>query len=254
MELAVTFMLVMARLMAVMMTAPLLGSRVVGRMPRVGIAFAITIIALPLVDPSIVPLEPGSIVSALLSEILIGALLGLGVSILFAAAHMVGSVIGQMAGLQVADQLDPNTGQATSSVSQLFGIVSLAVFALIGGPEMIISAVLDTFVNLPLGYSLKTDSVLALVTELLQQSFVLTLRGVGPAVASLMVATVVIGLIGRAYPQMNMLHLGLNGNLAVMLLAIFLTLGGCIWLFVDDWKQAVDVIQAAITPANHTIF
>ena len=253
MELVVTFLLVMARLMAVMMTAPLLGGRVVGRLPRAGIAVAIALIALPLVNASTVPLQPAAIGSAILSELFIGALLGLGVSILFAAAQMVGTVVGHMAGLQMADQLDPNTGQSATAVSQLFAVVSLAVFAIIGGPEMIVSSVLDTFVNLPLGTTLETDSVLALLTQLLQQSFVLTLRGVGPAIASLMIATFVIGLVGRAYPQMNMLQVGLNSNLAVMLLAIFLTLGGSVWLFVEDWKQAVEVIQATLLSANSNI-
>ena len=150
----------------------------------------------------------------------------------------------------MTDQLDSNTGQPTTAVSQLFAVVSLAVFAIVGGPEMIVSSVLDTFVNLPLGTTLETDSVLALLTQLLQQSFVLTLRGVGPAIASLMIATFVIGLVGRAYPQMNMLQVGLNSNLAVMLLAIFLTLGGSVWLFVEDWKQAVELIQATLLSAN----
>ena len=250
MQLAVTCLLVLSRLMAVTMTAPLLGSRVVGRMPRMAIAITITLIALPLVQPTEVPIQTAAIVSAVLSELLIGALLGLGVSILFAAAQMVGTVVSHMAGLQMADQIDPNTGQSSTALSQLFAIVSLAVFALIGGPEMMISAVLTTFVQLPLGTGLHAESVLALVTQLLQQSFVLTLRGVGPAIASLMIATFVIGLVGRTYPQMNMLHIGLNSNLAVMLLAVFLTLGGCVWLFVDDWKQAVEVIQATLISAN----
>ena len=66
-----------------------------------------------------------------------------------------------------------------------------------------------------------------------------------------MVATISIGLIGRAYPQMNMLQVGLGSNLVVMLLAISLTLGGCVWLFVDDLGGAIQTIQNAIAqPAD----
>ena len=109
-----------------------------------------------------------------------------------------------------------------------------------------IGAVLETFANVPLGTSLKTPEVLQLLTALLQQSFVLMLKAVAPALASLLVATWVIGLIGRTYPQMNMLQAGLSSNLVVMFLAVFLTLGGCVWLFVEDLGQAIDVIQSAL--------
>ena len=233
-------------LIAVAMTAPLLGSRVVSMRARIGIALAVAVLAFPLVEVSNVPTQPSEVCSAFISEALIGALLGLGVMILFAAAQMVGAVIGQMAGIQITDQLDPNSGSASSAVSQLFAVLSLAVFALVNGPELVVSSVLDTFVSLPPGTAIKTSSLLELVTQLLQQSFVLTLRGVAPAVASLMISTMVIGLIGRTYPQMNMLQVGLSSNLVVMMLAIFLTLGGCVWLFVDDWQQAVDFIQTTI--------
>ena len=250
MELIATFLLVFARLVAVTMTAPLLGSKVVGRLARFAIAFGLALLAIPLVQPTTIALDSADFGSAVLSEFLVGGLLGLGVAILFSAAQMGGTVIGQMAGMQMADQIDPNSGGSSTAVGQLFAIVSLAVFAIIGGPELVLTACLDTFAQLPLGTSLETPEVLGLITQLLQQSFVLTLKGVGPAIASLLIATLVIGMVGRAYPQINMLHVGLNSNLVIMLLTIFLTLGGSIWLFVDDWQQSIEVIQAAIVPVT----
>jgi flagellar biosynthetic protein FliR len=248
MELAITLLLVITRLLAVAMTAPLLGSRVVSTRMRLGIAVAVAILAFPLVEFSHVPQEPTAVGSALISEALIGSLLGFGVTILFAAAYMVGEVIAQLAGIQIADQLDPSLGSTSSTVGRLFALLSLAVFALVHGPEMVVSAVLDTFVSLPPGTPIQTGSMLELVKQLLQQSFVLTLRGVAPAVASLLISTLVIGLIGRTYPQMNMLQVGLSSNLVVMLLAIFLTLGGCLWLFVDNWQEAIVFIETSIAP------
>ena len=146
----------------------------------------------------------------------------------------------------MSNTLDPQSGETASPVSHLFGILSLAAFALVGGPELVVSAMLDTFVQLPLGTKLETANVLGLVTELLQQSFILTLRGVAPAVAALMISTLVIGLISRSYPQMNLLGMGLSSNLIVMLLAVFFTLGGSVWLFVDDLDQFIALITSSM--------
>ncbi|MFT5300519.1 MAG: flagellar biosynthetic protein FliR [Mariniblastus sp.] len=247
MDQGIYLLLAFARIAAVVMTAPILGSRVVPIRMRIGIAVVLTAAAFPLIGQTSVVLNNVSqIPGAIFSEVVIGAMLGLGVMIMFAAAQMAGTVIGQMAGLQISETLDPNTGQMASPVAKLFGILSLAAFALVGGPELVVTATLDTFLHLPLGTQLESQKLLALTTELLQQSFMLTLRGVAPAVAALMISTIVIGLISRTYPQMNLLGLGLSSNLVVMLLAIFFTLGGSVWLFVDDLEHYIAMIGDAL--------
>lgn len=247
----VVFLLALARIAAAVMTAPVLGSRAVPIRFRLVLALLLTMASLPLISAGDLAINATDsqfdYVSVFLSEITIGAMLGFGVLIVFSAAQIAGTVIGQMAGIQIAGNFDPQSGESTSSVSQLFGILSLAAFALIGGPELVITATLDTFANVPIGTSLQSTTVFPLLGDLLQQSFILTLRGVAPAVAALMISTLVIGLISRTYPQMNLLGLGLSSNLLVMFLAIFFTLSGCVWLFVDDLQQIMALIQESIS-------
>jgi len=243
----ITFLLLFTRVVCVLMTAPILGTRTVPIKYRLLLAGLISMAAFPLATAHTMTLtgntiQPAAIVSALMSEIVIGILLGLGVTILFAAAQAAGSVLAQMAGVQWPTQADPDSGEATSAVSHLFAMISLAAFALMGGPELVLGALLQTCVELPLGSSLATSDVVNLLTQLLQQSFLLTLRGVGPGVAALLISTIVIGLISRTYPQMNTLGLGLNSNQLVLFLAIFLTLGSSVWLFVDDLDLTLAMI------------
>lgn len=256
--LATGFLLVLARVGAVVMTAPILGSRAVPIRFRVVAALLLSLAAWPLVSsPADVPINSGQIFSAIGREAMLGAALGMGVAIMFAAASMAGTVIGQMAGVRLQDQLDPVTGDGRSPVSQLFNIVSLAAFALMGGPELVISALLNTFVAIPIGSELPlgetTAGLAGLVSEVLRQSFQLMLRGVGPAVAALMISTLTIGMIGRSYPQMNLLGIGLASNVAVMFLAVFLTTGGCVWLFVDDFGGMLDLIQTSLGGAGYRV-
>lgn len=254
MEVTFVLLLVFARIAAAVFTAPVLGNRSVPFKFRLIIAGVITMTAMPLVNATAtVPLEFSNLATALFSEIIIGALLGLGVMIMFAAAQMAGTVISQMAGIQISESLDPQTGQPASPISQMFGILSLAAFALMGGPELVVSATLDTFAHLPLGASLETGNALHLITNLLQQSFILTLRGVAPAVGALMISTLVTGLISRTYPQMNLLSLGLNSNLVVMMLAVFFTLGGCVWLFADNLTPVIDSIVESLIDSHPNV-
>ena len=250
MNLLAVSILVFVRIFAVTMTAPILGSRSVGLKTRVAIAVMLMMLAMPLVHVPANLTTDTLIGSACLpfifSEAAIGITLGLGVTIMFSAANAAGTVIGQMTGLQLGEA---GGGVSQSPVGRFFHIVSIAAFALIGGPALVVTAMLDTFIQIPLTTTLDQGPIIAMVTDLLQQSFMLTLRAIGPVLVALFVSNIVIGLISRTYPQMNLLGLGLGSNLVVMFMAVFLSLGGTVWLFVDDIEATIDFVNHGVQEA-----
>lgn len=245
------------------MTAPILGSNAVAFRTRLAVAMAMVLLVMPLIQVPQVLLTDGLIDGAgqgsalagklfqlALGEATIGLALGLSVSIMFGAAAAAGTVVSQMAGMNIGDQpaSDPVAG-GSGPLARLFSVLSLAAFAVIGGPAIVMSAVADTFVHLPLGTQLAGGTLPGLMGELLQQSFMLTLRAVGPVVVCLLVSNIVIGIISRTYPQMNLLGIGLTSNMVVMMGAVFLTVSGTVWLFVDDVKPTLDWTQQHLREA-----
>ena len=247
------------------MTAPILGSNAVAVRTRLGVAMAMVLLVMPLIQvPQILLADvaegidgageasflAGKLFQLALGEATIGLALGLSVSIMFGAAAAAGTVVSQMAGMNIGDQpaSDPVAG-GSGPLARLFSVLSLAAFAVIGGPAVVMSAVADTFVHLPLGTQLAASALPELVGELLQQSFMLTLRAVGPVVVCLLVSNIVIGIISRTYPQMNLLGIGLTSNMVVMMGAVFLTVSGTVWLFVDDVKPTLDWTQQRLQEA-----
>ncbi len=265
MELLTVCLLVFFRILAVTITAPILGSNAVTFRARLAVAVTMLLLVLPLVQVPEVVMDHitasgharfggGGLFQLALGEVTIGLALGLSVSIMFNAAAAAGTVISQMAGMNLGDQgLGDQADGGSGPLARLFSILSLAAFAVIGGPALVMTAVADTFIQLPLGTQLAAGALPGLMGELLQQSFMLTLRAVGPVVLCLLVANIVIGIISRTYPQMNLLGMGLTSNMVVMLGAVFLTVGGTVWLFVDDVKPTLDWTQqhlkdAAVAP------
>lgn len=238
--------LAFVRIASMVFTAPVLGHRSVPLRFKVLLALVLTTVTFPLISKSTtIPTEIDGWTQSLFAELAIGIFLGLGVQIVFAAAQMAGTVISQMAAMQIGDGNDTLGGEG-SPVSKLLGVLSIAAFVLMGGPEQVVGATIDTFVAVPVGTSLQTAGLVDLAVELLRQSFMLTLRGVAPAVGALLITTFVVGLISRNYPQINLLNMGLTSNLCVMILSLSFTLGGCVWLFEDDFRQVVSTIQAAL--------
>ena len=243
------FFLMFVRIAAMVFTAPILGSKAVSAKHRVLIALVLTGVSFSSFPQSEsatnIPID-ASIVAPLASEASIGISLGLGMLIIFSAAQMAGNILGQLAGLQFFDQLDPTTGGTSSPIGQLFGLTSLATFALMNGPELVIGSLLRTFHQLPPGTSIAPAGILELLPQILQQSFILSISGIGPGIAAMLVTSITFGFVCRSYPEMNLTSLALGSNVTIMFLAIFLTLGGCIWLFVDDIGPTLDLIQSAV--------
>ena len=124
----------------------------------------------------------------------------------------------------------------------LIGLAAACVFVLSGGLELALSSMLDSFTALPIGNSLSGENAVNLVTSILHQSFELTIRAIAPAIAALLVSTLVIGMVARSLPQLNLVQIGLSTNTGLMLTAAFLTLGGCVWLVMDDFEKVNDLI------------
>lgn len=252
MILVYSFVLIVTRVLAMIFAAPVLGSRRVPMPFRILFGVMVSLIALPLViqldnNQSLIQISsPTQLIGPMFSEAIIGSLLGLGVLIIFASAEMVGSTIGQMTGFQIDSIANPGQEFGGSPTGRLFGVISVAVFVVIGGPELLVSGVLDSFIYLTPGKDISGQKIVPLLGVLLSQSFALTVKAVGPAFAAILVSTIAIGMVGRTLPQLNFLQVGLTSNLAVMFLAVFLTLGGCVWLFVDDIESATHVIQQGL--------
>lgn len=173
-------------------------------------------------------------------------MLGLGVAILLSAAEVAGQIVGQLAGINMTDPLSSESAKGGVTAG-FFNMLSLAVFAMMGGPEMMVTAILDTFQTVSLGQSMNQGALLEMIVLLLGQSLSLAVRAVGPAVAALLIATITLGFVSRTLPQMNMFQIGLGSNLIVFWVAVFLTLGGCVWLFVDDIQLALEQVQSTLT-------
>lgn len=246
------FFLIFVRVLAMVFTAPILGSKAVAVQHRILLALVLTFVSFSSMPSEAimadVPLD-ASIVAPAAAEATIGVSLGLGTLIIFSAAQMAGNIIGQLAGLQFFDQLDPTTGGTSSPVGQLFGLTSLATFALMSGPDLVIGSVLQSFQQLPTGIPIDREHILDLLPQILQQSFVLAISGVGPGVAAILSTSIAFGFVCRTFPQMNLTSLALGSNVVIMYLAIFLTMGGCIWLFMDDLVPTLESIRTMLGQA-----
>jgi flagellar biosynthetic protein FliR len=87
---------------------------------------------------------------------------------------------------------------------------------------------------------------------LVAQSFALAVRAAAPVVTSLLLSTLVMGLVSRTLPQLNILVVGFGMNALLTFGVLALTLGAAVWVFQDQVEPAVELLLDALHASSPT--
>ncbi len=244
----IVFVLVLTRVSGLVMTAPIFGARSVPMHVRVILAMAIAALVTPLSGAPQLPNIDNVIELSLLiaREAILGLSLGLAVLLLVFGVQLAGNMMAQMSGMQMSDVVDPSVDTRVSVFAQLLNMVSLAVFVSIGGHRMVMEALLDTFQSMPVGDTTVSLHLFETLSQIMTMSFQLAIRASAPVIASLLMSVLVLGLISRTLPQLNILAVGFSLNALILLLTLSVSLGTTAWLFQQHAHEVVDLLRVSL--------
>jgi flagellar biosynthesis protein FliR len=244
----IIFTLVLARTSALVATAPIFGASGVPRQVKALLAVMISLLIMPVhFGASVGPLSGiGDYGRLIANELLVGLFLGVGITVLFSGIQVAGQIASQMSGLSLGDLFSPGFEEDVSVFSQLFYFLTLAVFVAIGGHRIVMTGLLDTFAWAPPGQAALGGKFVEVLTSIATQSFSLGIRVAAPMLAALLLATIVLGLISRTLPQINIIAVGFGLNALLSLGVLFLSLGIIAWTFQDPAIATVERLQELV--------
>jgi len=153
-------------------------------------------------------------------EIIIGLAMGFTVQIGYSAAFVAGETISNAMGLGFASMSDPQTGQSTPVVGQLLSIVATLLFLALDGHLILASIIVKSYVFLPPGSGLLSANAIWRIVQ-----FGGTLFGAGliiafPVGSALLLVQLVMGILARSAPTMNLFAVGLPATLMLGLILL----------------------------------
>lgn len=223
-----TVLLLSARLAALFLMTPLLYAVPVPATVRalmvLGLASAI---ALPFAAaPAPAPATLGALLTGFLSELALGATMGLGILMAFAGFDFAGRLLDVQIGFGIAQVFDPVTHRQVPVISSVFSSLSLLVFFLADGHHAVLRGVALSLDRFPVG---QAWSAAAGAEPLMRQAaglFTLGFALAAPVVLSLLLLEFALGVVSRNLPQANMLALGIPVKIVAGLLALSVWAGG----------------------------
>jgi len=243
-HLTLVFSLVFARVAALVMTAPVFGTSQVPKRFRALLALALAALVTPLQTLQLThsPRTPVDYLLLTIGETLVGATIGVGITLLLTGLQVAGQIINQMSGLQLADVLNPDLKENVPIFSQLLYYVALAVFVTIGGHRRVMTALLDSFALLPAGGGTMPTDLGEMLTTLAALSFRLGVQAATPIMVAMLLATLVVGLVSRTLPQLNVMNLGFGINATITLCGLALSMGTMAWVFQEQVDPMLNLL------------
>lgn len=215
------------RISAMLLVAPIFGARSVNVRARMGLGLLLAILIAPQLPepPAVDPISLAGLVVAF-QEALIGIAMGFVLQMAFSALNQAGEAIALSMGLGFASTVDPVGGIQVPMISQYFTILATLIFLALNGHLVLLELLLRSFDTLPIsGGGLARDDLWAVVgfaTAMFSGGLLIAL----PAVASLLLINLAMGVITRAAPQLNVFAVGFPVTLLAGFIIILLTLPG----------------------------
>jgi flagellar biosynthesis protein FliR len=210
------------RVSGLMIFAPFFGSASIPPRIKVVLVIAITAVLYPVYSSRLQVAAMPNWTGLVVSETVIGVGMGIATNVVFEAAQLAGQVLSVQMGYSLVNILDPNTQVENTVVAFFHQSLAMLIFLALDVHLWILRAVARSFEYLPPG-SAALNPLFA--KAVLHEGAVVLDLGIqiaAPVLAATLLADIVLGLMGKASPQMPLMLLGpaIKSMLGVLVLTV----------------------------------
>ena len=234
--LAVAFMLVFARVGAMLMLLPGLGELMISTRFRLVMAVVLAAIMVPLHrDAYHVDLHSiGPVLVMLGEELLIGALLGMTARLTIASLQITGSVVAQQLGLGFVTAVDPTQGEQGVLIGNFLTMLGVTLLFATNLHYLVIAALDESYSLFMPGEIPFTGDMAALMTRTLAGAFKVGIQLSAPFLVFGLLFNLGLGLLSRLMPQMQVFFVGVPLSILVGFIILFLVLAAMMGVYLDS--------------------
>ena len=239
---------VMVRIGAAFIAAPVFGAVSVPLPVRISLSGAIGVLVLG-VHPVTPPAEIFGLATfmSVAAEALIGLSIGFVLQIAFAAPMIASEVIGTSMGIGFASAIDPQNGRSTPALGQFLSVLMTLLFLSVNGHLVLVDMLVRSYDVLPPGGAWLAADRLRDIAFFGGYTFAAGLLLALPVGFLLLCLNLIVGMISRAAPSLNLFAVGLPASLAVGVVALALAMPA-----MGDYMLVI--VQEGLDAAQRLVF
>ncbi|MBU1567395.1 MAG: flagellar biosynthetic protein FliR [Proteobacteria bacterium] len=221
-----TFLVVTARVAGFMAGIPVIISAQTPKRVKTSLVFVSSLLLFPVMAGSIsqVSFSPLPFFLLILSEVLLGLLLGLVARLIFTAVEFGATVIGFQMGFAAANVYDPQSQRQVELISQFQNVFAILIFLAIDGHHIFLRTVVLSYDLLPPGRFDVSGEAIPYLMQLASHMFIIGVQFSAPVLAVLLFSGLILGILARVFPQLNVFLISFALNIGIGFIVIALTL------------------------------
>jgi flagellar biosynthetic protein FliR len=234
------YLLIFARIAGFFLTAIPFSATYIPNQVKVWLAVmvAFLVFMVNLKAPVQIPDTIAGYVLQILGEALIGCILGFITQIVFAAFQLAGQLLDMQIGFGMVNVLDPQSGIQVPLFGNFLYLLALLCFFAVNGHHVLLSCIVQSYKILPVGGEAHfSGNFYNYIFGITGDMFAIAFKLAFPILGALLVSELVLGIIARTVPQMNIfmismpLNIGLGLGLVMVIIPVF------IWAFEMQFNQ-----------------
>lgn len=225
-----TVALLLARVLPLIIFSPFLGGETLPSQVKIGLGVTLAVVLYPAVAGRIthIPVTMIPYVMLMLKEVFIGLCMAFVVDLVFEAARVAGTFIDTMTGASIAQVMVPQIKQQATLFASLNFQLAVVYFIVLDGHHIVIRALADSLVALPLDqYPHFSHGFWPLFDLLIRTSQTMLEVGVAlsaPAFIASFLTDLTLGVINKVAPQIQVFFISMSIKPMVVLLLMLLAL------------------------------
>lgn len=239
----ILFLLLFARLSGMFAFFPFFSHTSIPTSIKTGMVLFMTILLFPLSNLPDIDFSVTAIFLAIVSEIMLGFIAGLFLTIVFAMLQMAGMQISFVMGFTMASVMDPQSGTSMPVISTIFTLLAIVVFLAFNGHHLMILFIVESLDIIPLGGFYPNpniwDYLLRAVANMFVFGFILSF----PMVGLSLLADIVFGMLMKTMPSFNLLVVGFPIKIMVAFVVMLAVLSSIMMVFKREMLEAISKLS-----------
>lgn len=245
-------LLIFIRIASMVYLVPILGASGVPHRVKIGFSLALAVFL-----ATIIPYDPLPYTTILgytglvIKEAIVGLLIGFFMNICMTILAYAGQLIDQEIGFTMVSMFDQFNKTQTTITANLYNILVLLIVVVSDLYYFIIDAMVDSFRYVPVGTSIyKMDAIYHIFLKFMKDFFLIGFQIALPIFASALLLSVILGILAKAAPQMNMFVVGIQLKVFLGLAVLFVTIGflpNVAEYIFDEMKTLVELLYGAMS-------
>ncbi|MCR4655305.1 MAG: flagellar biosynthetic protein FliR [Lachnospiraceae bacterium] len=220
------FLLIVVRMASFVVTAPFFSIRNVPRRFKAGLSIFLALIVYA-VMPVHSPLSYNTVygyAALVLKEAMTGLIIGWGANLIESVMSFAGRLADMEIGLSMVQLLDPSTNNPVGFTGIMYQYVVSLMMVITGMHHYFIRAMIETYNLIPIGGArFDSEKINLAIIQFLRDYMSIAFRLCLPVVVAIMLTNVVLGILAKSAPQINMFSVGVQIKIFAGFAILFIT-------------------------------